>query len=79
MGRPMYAQCLEVQIRVRSADKGLSKLFEHGKNCTFRVFFFKLTVFLSTLLLANGSVFEHTCVNSVKIRAAAAAKVMGVE
>ena len=62
-----------------SADKGLSKLFEHGKNCTFRVFFFKSTVFLLPLLLANGSVFEHTCVNSVKIRAAAAAKVMGVE
>ena len=41
--------------------------------------FFRSTVFLSTLLLANGSVFEHTCVNSVKIRAAAAAKVMGVE
>ena len=41
--------------------------------------FLKSAVFLSTLLLANGSVFEHTCVNSVKIRAAAAAKVMGVE
>ena len=77
MGRPMYAQCLEVQIRVRTRAS-LNDL-SMAKIALLECFFFKSTVFLLPLLLANGIVFEHTCVNSVKIRAAAAAKVMGVE